>query len=109
MGAHGVVRITTIVPQFELPQNDKEDLFVVNGLQIPTEFVPFQPTPSNNSKASMPNYATPVFWSPNNAVENGKGELNYYQTDDKSTFVISVLAQSKSGKMGFVSKRYQVK
>lgn len=108
MGANGVARITTIVPQFDLPAEDKEDLYTVSGLQ-PKGSLILTPEKQNYQEDAIPNFKTPIYWSPASEKTQNKGNIEFIQSDDKSTFVISVFAKTPDGKMGFATKEYVVK
>lgn len=108
LGQGGVVRITTDIPQFTLPPNDLEDVFEVNGLQPMVNFVPFTPS-SSSAEVRLPNFRTPNYWLANaETSKNGQADINFYQGDEESTFVIEVIAQSADGKLGRATKTYTV-
>lgn len=109
LGQGGVVRITTDIPQFILPPNDLEDVFEINGLQEPVNFVPF--TPSNSSaEIRLPHFRMPTYWLVNQqTTKDGQAAIDFYQGDEESTFVIEVIAQGPDGKLGRATKTYTVK
>ncbi|GAB5553738.1 MAG: hypothetical protein Sapg2KO_33290 [Saprospiraceae bacterium] len=108
LGQGGVVRITTDIPQYTLPPNDLEDVFEVNGLQAPASFVPYLPSKSS-AEVRLPNFRMPNYWLANaQTSNNGQADVSFYQGDEKSTFVIEVIAQSADGKLGRATKTYTV-
>ena len=106
LGLGGVVKINTIIPQFDLPEADKEDLFDVDGLQQIGKFSPFDPT---KTKKNIPNFSSTLHWDHNIVIsKQGKGSFSFYQSDDLGTFSIIVIAQDKEGNRGIKILDYEV-
>lgn len=98
LGLSGVVKIKTITPLFDIPEEDKEDLFTVNGLQQQGKFVGY--TPKSNS-SNLPYFYSTIYWNPDlKTDENGKLKTSFFQTDDHGEFSIIIVAQNESGKLG---------
>ena len=107
LGLSGVVKINTIIPQFDLPEADKEDVFNVEGLQQIGNFIPFDP---NTVDAQLPNFVTTQYWNPHLKTEqSGKGAFSFHQSDDKGAFSIVVVAQDQNGNRGMKVIDYEVK
>ncbi len=96
LGLSGVVKIKTLTPLFDIPDEDKEDLFTISGLQQQSEFIGF--TPKSNS-GNLPYFYSTIYWNPNlKTNENGKLSTSFYQTDDHGTFSIIIVAQDEKGR-----------
>jgi hypothetical protein len=105
----GVVRIETNIPQFNLPENELEDVFTVNGLTPGGTFIPFE-TGTSSAEIRLPNFIMPTYWAPDvEAGKNGKATVQFKQGDDASNFVLEVIAQGANGKKGHATVKYIVK
>ncbi|MBX2815381.1 MAG: hypothetical protein KTR24_05280 [Saprospiraceae bacterium] len=104
LGISGVVRIKTRLRDIEVPSEDYEDVFPINGLQARSQF------PSRNIEGSedMPQFSSSLFWD--SAVESdprGESTIIYQGTDDRSTFKIRVFARDESGNVGIGEATYR--
>lgn len=105
-GNNGVTRITTDLPDIDLPAEDEEDIVEIRGLQPNTAFPAFDPSQVN---AYQPMFRPQLYWNPDVETDaNGEATFTYYQSDDKSTFRIEVVAQGAEGAIGLGRVEYLV-
>ena len=102
-GFSGVVIVSSIDGTLAPPTDPFTQIFTVEGLQSVNswEQAPLQ--------SDVPSFRPQLFWSP--AVQtdaNGSAEIFYRQSDDRSHFQITVVAQSVDGKRGQAVQQYQV-
>ncbi len=106
LGNSGVVKVNTKIPQFDLPEPDKEDLFEIDGLQQVGNFIPFTP---NQASQELPHFFTTIYWEPNlQTRNNGIADLSFYHGDDRGTFTIIVVAQDENGNQSVATQNYSV-
>lgn len=104
----GIVRIETRIPQFNLPANEQEDVFLIKGLVPGSTFVPFRPGGSS-TETRLPNFLMPTFWAPDiRTDDSGAAAVEFFQGDDSSTFILEVVAQGPDGKKGKTTVQYTV-
>lgn len=106
LGMSGVVKMETFIPQFDLPENDKEDVFTVSGFQEPGTFL--SADQRHSASGRLPNFASAVYWNGQISIENGNGSFAFSTTDDRGAFVIQVVARTADGKVGIGSIGYRV-
>lgn len=107
LGSSGVVRLTTVTPQFELPQKDKEDVFVISGLKPKIQVKPFVP---ESGDVHIPHFHTPVLWIPHLYTENnGNAKLEFFHSDETGGFEVIIVAQDEAGRMGFGKVKYGIR
>jgi len=108
-GNSGVVVITTSIPDVEIPEDEAEDILPVTGLQAEAPFPVFHPDQLDNNP-HLAFFRPQLYWNPVvETDENGQASFSFYQSDDRSTFRIEVVAQSEDGRMGRGVLEYEVK
>lgn len=104
IGRSGVVKIKTNLKNVSIPKSDMEDVFTLKGLQPKAKFPTFEPN------APQPIFLPQLYWQPNiKTDENGKATFSFYQSDDISTFKITVMSQGKNGQFGSGEQAYEVR
>ncbi|MBK7870522.1 MAG: hypothetical protein IPJ74_07500 [Saprospiraceae bacterium] len=107
IGSSGVISITTKSGVL-IPEEEEKDIFKINGLQYPAAFPEFRPEQVNNN-AHQPFFRPQLFWNPSvETNEQGQARLQFFQSDDISTFRIEIVAQSEDGTIGVGKKEYVV-
>lgn len=108
-GSNGVTKITTYDKIESLPVFEANNVITINGLQKAATYPAFDPAQINNNKL-QPFFRPQLFWNGDLVVKkDGKATISYFQTDDRSTFQIRVVAQSADGKIGYKELNYEVK
>ena len=106
-GSSGVVKITTYNPLNKLPVQETTNNVTISGLQPKASFPTFDP--QQVSGLRQPFFRPQVYWNPDVATnKNGAASVDWYQTDDRSTFLIQVVVQGENGQMGYATKEFTV-
>lgn len=101
----GIAEISTTVDDFHVPLEDEDDIFIAKGIQTPGSFVS-----DASSGQGVPAFKSQVYWNPMITTNNkGRAKLEYKQSDDISTFIIKVVAQTETGDMIYGEQTYEVK
>ena len=107
LGADGVTFIKTSYENLEIPANDADDIFNINGILAPADFPAFDAKTVANNR--QPFFRPQLYWNPNVVTDpNGRAEINFMQSDAIGTFLIEVVVQTEDGKLGTIQKKYQV-
>ena len=102
-GFSGVVIISSIDGTLAPPSDPFTQVYTVEGLQPSIAWE--QPS----IKTEVPSFRPQLFWSPVVQTNSqGSAEVFYQQSDDRSHFQITVVAQSADGRRGQVIRQYQV-
>ncbi|MEM1122216.1 MAG: hypothetical protein AAGJ18_17350 [Bacteroidota bacterium] len=108
-GSNGVTKITTYDKIESLPVFEADNMITVNGVQKAADFPVFDPAEINNDRL-QPFFRPQLYWNADlTTKKDGQAIFNYFQTDDRSTFEIRVVAQSEDGKVGYKTMKYEVK
>ncbi|MFK7983529.1 MAG: hypothetical protein AB8G86_26360 [Saprospiraceae bacterium] len=108
-GSNGVTKITTYDKIESLPVFEANNVITVNGVQKEAAFPMFDPAQINNNRF-QPFFRPQVYWNADlTTKKDGKASFDYFQTDDRSTFQIRVVAQSEDGSIGYKTINYTVK
>lgn len=108
-GSNGVTKITTYDKIESLPVFEANNVVTVNGVQKEANYPMFDPAQINNNRL-QPFFRPQLYWNPDlTTKKDGKANFNYFQSDDRSTFQIRVVAQSEDGKVGYKTINYTVK
>lgn len=108
-GSNGVTKITTYDKIESLPVFEANNVINVNGIQKEAAFPTFDPAQINNNRY-QPFFRPQVYWNADlTTKKDGKASFDYFQTDDRSTFQIRVVAQSEDGAIGYKTINYTVK
>lgn len=106
-GSSGVVKITTYNPLNKLPVQETKNNYTISGLQPKATFPVFMP--DKLSGLRQPFFRPQVYWNPDiQSNKAGTASVNWYQTDDRSTFLIQVVVQGENGEMGYATKEFVV-
>ena len=106
-GSSGVVKITTYNPLSKLPVPETKNSTTISGLQPKATYPAFDPQQVNGLR--QPFFRPQVYWNPNITTnKNGAAKVNWYQTDDRSTFLIQVMVQGENGQIGYATKEFIV-
>ena len=108
-GSNGVTKITTYDKIESLPVFEANNVVTINGVQKAANYPAFDPAQINNNRL-QPFFRPQLYWNPDlTTKKDGKANFNYFQSDDRSTFQIRVVAQSEDGKIGYKTINYTVK
>ena len=108
-GSNGVTKVTTYDKIESLPVFEANNVITVNGVQKAATFPAFDPAKINNNRL-QPFFRPQVYWNADlTTKKDGRATFNYFQTDDRSTFQIRVVAQSEDGAVGYKTINYTVK
>jgi len=108
-GSNGVTKITTYDKIESLPVFEANNMITINGVQKAATFPIFDPVQINNNRF-QPFFRPQLYWNADlTTKKDGKTTFDYFQTDDRSTFEIRVVAQSEDGKVGYKTVKYTVK
>ena len=107
LGMKGVAKMSTFIPQFELPAEDKEDVFLAAGFQPEGSFKRTLPRKETGDK--IPNFTSTTEWK-NQLATNARGETSFTftPTADRGEFVIQVVAFSNNGVLGYQTVTYTI-
>lgn len=106
-GATGLVDIKLKSKDIMVPDSDKEDVYILNGLLPATAFPVFNPSDIDNDQY-QPFFRPQLYWNGDLTTDSsGKVSFDYFQSDDVSTFIIEVVAQAADSSVTTVQKTYQ--
>jgi len=101
----GIAEITTTVDDFHVPLEDEEDIFTAKGVQTQGDF-----DVSTTVEKGLPIFKSQIYWNPMIASNNkGEAKVKFTQSNDVSTFIIKVVAQTATGDMIYGEQTYEVK
>lgn len=99
LGLSGIAMIDTENLEFDLPEQDARDIFIMNGFQ-PAQTQEGQPAILDLAPKD-PYFTTQLFWQAGITTDaNGKVTVPFTQSDDLSNFVIQVVARGANGNYG---------
>ncbi|RLD21684.1 MAG: hypothetical protein DRI69_03375 [Bacteroidetes bacterium] len=102
VGRSGVVIITTRMPDSPFPEEELEDVFVVNGVLAPARF-------SQPGNAEIPIIAPQLYWDGGLETDyHGTSSVQFMQSDDLSSFRVVVVAQTPDGRRGMGTLEYKL-
>lgn len=108
-GSNGVTKITTYDKIESLPVFEANNVVTVNGVQPIAKYPMFNPTLPNTDRA-QPFFRPQLYWNSDlSTKKDGSTGFEFFQSDDRSTFEIRVVAQSEDGKIGYKTIKYTVK
>ena len=108
-GANGVTKITTYDKIDKLPVFEANNTIPLNGLQQTAKFTEFNPAEIEQI-TFQPFFKPQIYWNSDlTTKKDGIATFNYFHTDDRGTFQISVVAQSENGEIGYTTLNYTVK
>ncbi len=108
-GSNGVTKITTYDKIESLPVFEADNVVTINGVQKTANYPMFDPTQINNNRL-QPFFRPQLYWNADLTTnKDGKTSFDYFQSDDRSTFQIRVVAQSEDGMVGYQTINYTVK
>jgi len=100
----GIAEFTTTEDDFHIPLEEENDIFMAKGIQSEGVFE------SGVASDGIPIFKSQVYWNPMIGTNNkGNAKVNFTQSDDVSTFVIKVVAQTSTGDMIYGEQTYEVK
>ena len=106
-GAAGVAQLKLKSKDIMIPESDKEEIFMISGLLPETAFPTFNPSDINDDQF-QPFFRPQLDWNGNLSTDNsGSLDIDFYQSDDISTFVIEVVVQGADGSVSKAQKTYQ--
>lgn len=106
MGRSGIVYLTTKSKELNVPAEDFEDIFTVNGVQA----LPTFPIQQDFDQSEIPHFSPVVYWHPDlKADAQGKCAFSFEHGHDKGSFVIEVVAQTIEGELLIQQIFYEVK
>ncbi len=95
-GEFGYVLIKTNLADVTIPEADSEDIITFNGVQPQVKY----PIAINSVEKSIPVFKPTVFWDPTISLKKSSdGNIKFSASDDISTFVVTVVAQTEDGKI----------
>ena len=104
LGNSGVVKINTIIPQFNLPADDQEDVFEISGLQHRQVF-----SEDSGTDLRFPDFRPVQYWNPSLTTNSdGQVSFSFPHGDDLGVFQITVVGQDSSGLRGLTNTTYSV-
>lgn len=107
LGLNGVAILTTSAANLELPPADARTIFSISGFQPTATFPIFSAT---TVPSETPLLRPQLLWEPSLSTNaNGAATLRFSQSDDTSTFQVTVVAQSADGRRGYATYTYEVK
>ena len=93
-GEFGYVVITTTLADVEIPEADREDIFTYSGLQQNVTY----PIEVKSMEKSIPVFKPSVYWNPTLQMKKASdGNLKFNASDDVSTFIVTVVAETEEG------------
>ena len=93
-GEFGYVVITTTLADVEIPESDREDIFSYSGLQQSVTY----PIEIKSMEKSIPVFKPSVYWNPTLQMKKAAdGNLKFNASDDVSTFLVTVVAETEDG------------
>ena len=101
MGSSGVVRVMTTLPEVTLPSLDENNVYRVPG------FLP--EITQVDLDSNSPNLKTAIYWNDDLSLDTSRNTITFSQSDDRGTYVLTVVARTEEGKLGFTSTTYEVK
>lgn len=108
-GSGGVTKVTTYDKIESLPVFEANNTITINGIQKAANFPVFDPSSINNNRF-QPFFRPQLYWNPLLEVKkDGSGTFSFFQSDDRSTFIIRVVAQSEDGSIGYKEIEYEVR
>lgn len=106
LGTSGVVIMKTSSSDITVPEQDADDIKVVQGLQAPASFPAFSQEQFQES-SHRPFFRPQLYWNPDLKTNtNGQANASFYQSDATGNFQIRVVVQDKSGRIGYAEKTY---
>ncbi len=95
-GEFGYVVITTNLADVSIPASDSEDIITYNGLQPSVSY----PVAIKNIEKNIPVFKPTVYWNPTIKLKKSSGvNVDFKASDDFSTFIITVVAQTEDGQV----------
>lgn len=102
IAASGMVVIQTSLPELDLPETNRKNIFQLSLLQEEYESRAMTPQEQIDIGPSL-------LWLTNQTLQtSGKYQLDFPQSDDLGTFLIEIAVQSADGKMGTYTQYYEV-
>ncbi len=92
---NGVISMLTINRDFTLPNATE-----VNSLEINSPVsnkIYYQPDYTNDRMKNIPDYRTQLLWQPNTELTKSNTEFEFYTSDTKGTFKVTLEGYSKNG------------
>lgn len=106
LGRSGVVIIETSSTDITVPENDADDIKLVNGLQAPVEFPAYDPEYFQSNR-HRPFFRPQLYWNPDlKTSTNGQLSASFYQSDATGKFQVRVMVKDQLGRVGFAEKTY---
>ena len=106
-GTAGVVELKLKSNSIKLPSSDLDNVFKISGLLPETNFPVFDPDQIGHNEY-LPFFRPQLFWNGNLKTDNkGSLTIEFYQSDDVSTFIINVVAQASDGNITLSQKKYR--
>jgi hypothetical protein len=103
IGRSGVIKITTNLKDVPISEGERDDVFILPGLQRTAAF------PTFDASTQQPIFLPHLYWNPEITTnKSGKAEFSFYQSDDISSFVIHAIGKGKNGQYGQGSVQYTV-
>jgi len=105
MGKSGLAKVKTKIPDFEIDPNSEAYNITLGGIQAAGAWNEMHGLSQFSN--SVPLLQPTLFWSPSiDTDDNGKATFQFLQSDDKSTFLVTIIAKSETGAIGFKQIEY---
>jgi len=106
-GTAGVVELQLKSNSIKLPDSDLVNVFKISGLLPESDFPVFDPKEIGYDEY-LPFFRPQLFWNGNLKTDNyGNLTIEFYQSDDVSTFIINVVAHAADGSITLSQSTYR--
>jgi len=106
-GSAGLVELKLKSTNIQVPDSDLDNVFKISGLLPQTDFPVFDPSEIGHDEY-LPFFRPQLFWNGNLKTDNnGNLTIEFYQSDDVSTFTINVVVQTADGSIAISQKKYR--
>ncbi len=102
MGISGAVRVKTNLPEMELKPEEQDDIISLSGLRDNIGATSFGN--SANKKSSLPDFRPQLYWNPELVTDRaGKTSFSFKSSDDRSNYIITIVAKSELSEVGYTT------
>ena len=109
-GANGVIEIYTKNGTWAAKQKFNMQTITPLGYHIPKEFYSPKYDTKEAYEKDVPDLRSTIYWKPNAALDkNGKVSVDFYTTDSKSSYSITIEGVSRNGKLIYQVSKAAIK